>query len=278
MGMHTNILTFHPFSLKKPGKLIRQVAECFKVNTYLVFDAYVSLEGYADSIENYPIENVSEHPSYLIDKFILDPELKNIPIYYNDYLYKWIMINKDRDIPPIKKFKESWKDGPGSLEEICDSFIDNPLLYDIYFDEGNQLELSVGAASLSNALFTSEWRSHYEIIMHHDFDVLDGFLKYRENLVTLAKQLGNDSMYFVPDHSHSKVGQGNFWDMTQDQVRKSLNNKTTQTHSIDLRKALLDWEYYYDLRHECEGDPNYFTLLVDDLKDINKTNVQKVWS
>ena len=276
--MQTNILTYHPFSLKEPEKLIRQVAECFKVNTYLVFDAYVSLEGYADSIENYPVENVREHPSYLIDKFILDPELKNIPIYYNDYLYKWIMINKDTNYPPIRKFKESWKDVPGSLKEICDSFIDNPLLYDIYFDQGNQLELSAGAASLSNALFTSEWRSHYEIIMHHDFDILDIFLKYREKLVTLAKQLGNDSMYFVPDHSHSQVGQGNFWDMTQDQVRKCLNNKTAQTHSIDLRKALLDWEYYYDLRHECEGDPNYFTLLVDDLKDINKTKVQKVWS
>lgn len=278
MALHTNILTFHPFSLKESEKLVHQVAECFQVNTYLVFDAYVSLDGYADSIENYLVENVSEHPAYLIDKCILDPALKNVAIYYSDYLYKWILSNKNIDIPPIKKFKESWKDGPGSLEEICDTFIDNPLLYDIHFDNGSWVQLSTGAASLTTNQFTDDWRRYYEIILNQDFEVLDLFLKARQQLVSIAKQLGNDHMYYVPDHSHSKVGQGNFWDMTQEEVKNSLKKKSTQAHAIELKRALLDWEYYYDLLAEAEGDPNYFTLIIDDLSEINELEVFKLWS
>lgn len=275
MSLHTNILTFHSFSLKEPEKLVRQVAECFKVNTYLVFDAYVSLDGYADSIENYPVENSSEHPAYVLDKHIINPNFQNIPIYYNDYLYQWIVNNKDKAIPPIKKFKESWKDGPGSLEEVCDAFIDNPLLYDIDMGDGSWIEITGGAASLTSNLFTDDWRSYYEIIMDQDFEALDLFLKAREQMVSIAKQLGNDRMYYVPDHSHSKVGQGNFWDMTRTEIKKNLQKKSTQAHSIDLRKALLDWEYYYDLRAECEGDPNYFTLVKDDLSHISADDVIK---
>lgn len=275
MSISTSILTFHPFPTDEPKKMIRQISELFQVNVYLVFESYIDLDGFADSIANYPVKNESDNKSYVIDKYIKDSSLRNITVYYDHYLYKWVLDRTEEDIPPIRAFKNTWAEDPGEVREICMSFIDDPLCFDVHFNEEGWFEISTGCADVNGLLKTDYWWPLYDMIMERNYEFLDLFLQSRENKIQLTKQLGNECLYYIPDHSHSGLGQGGYWDLTQTEIKKNLESKSTQAHTIDLRKALLDWEYYYDLRDECEGDPNYFTLIMDDLCQISAEEVIK---
>lgn len=276
MSTSATILTFHPFSPEDPKKMIRQISELFQVNTYLVFESYVDLDGFADSLENYPVQNESDNKSYVIDKYIENPSLRNITVYYNDYLYKWMFDRANENIPPVNEFKKTWSDDPGEIKEICNSFTDSPVYYEAYLNEENWFEISTGCAELSNLLYTDYWRLFYNIIMERNYDFRDIFLKSRKSLIHLAKQLGNDCLYYIQEHSHCGLGQGGYWGMSKEEIQKVLNKKNTKKRTVNLARVLLEREYWRDLSYECQDDANYFTVFYDDLSPVDIKKVKSI--
>lgn len=277
MSTDAKILTYHPFTINEPKKLIREVAELFQVNTFLTFSSYpdIKLDEYEEPIEKYGIEEYHDNPCYVIDKCILNPSYKNIVVDYCDYIYKWMHDYAEEPSPAVKAFMTMWGGTPEKLKKECSYYFNNSVVaFDVYFDEMG-FEISTGAVDLYSVHFNNYWWGFFYILIERRYEALDLFLKARENLIYLAKKLGNKELYFVQEHSDCGLGQGGHWDETRESIKEILESKETQKITMDLRKTLTDEDYLRENIFKRNRNIRKVTVFYDDLGPLDENEIRK---
>lgn len=275
MATDTEIFTKHNLISVEPKMLMRELSERFNCNVYLIFRSHVNLDDYAQNIKQLPIENPNDVNAYLLDKHIISEELPNETLSIDDYMYDFLYETFGEEAGNLPEFSQHWypKDSSKNLE-IIKNFMEDTKIFDF---SGAFLPQAVTQSNVQfySWDFYTRWWSMQELFFDEGLNhLLDYFLLERQKLIETVKIFGGTELYYHSEHDpHAKLGQGNKWDMSHEEIDKALSSKAAKTHTINFRKLFTNPTYYSKLRQIYLEDYRFYTIIFDDMKPLKKSDI-----
>lgn len=211
MGVDTEIFTKHNLKSVAPKRLMKELAERFNCNVYVIFRSYINLDDYAQNIKHLPIENPHDINAYLLDKHIISEKLPNETLSIQDYLYDFLYETFGEKAGEFKPFAEDWcGDDYEQNLAIIKSFMGDTKTFDF---SGAYLPQAITQSNVQfySWDFYTRWWSMQELFFEEHLNhLLDHFLSERQKLIESVKLFGGTELYYHSEQDpHSKLGQGN---------------------------------------------------------------------
>lgn len=255
--------------------LMKELAERFNCNVYLIFRSYINLDDYAQNIKHLPIENPHDINAYLLDKHIISEKLPNETLSIEDYMYDFIFEIFGEKAGAFPEFAQQYypKDSKKNIK-IIKSFMKDTKRFDF---SGAYLPLTITQSNVQfySWDFYTRWWSMQELFFEEHLNhLLDHFLSERQKLIESVKLFGGTELYYHSEHDpHAKLGQGNKWDMTHEEIDAALTKREVRKHTINFYRLFTDQHYYENILQQYCHSNRYYTIIFDNLQPLKREDI-----
>lgn len=275
MGRDITCLTKHNFSFQNMDELIQILSKRFNANVYYIFGSYINFDPYFERIDKSDLIHNIEVNGYIIKKHIVSPDLPNLSIEEENYMYKFLLKKYGEDAGNLNDFKKHWSDNTIDNNSIIKGFANDDSPFTICFDDFT-LWISNEVAEINHNNYFGRWWDMYRTLLQDDqFDLMGRFLEYRKRNCEIALKIGGQNIYYIDDQSsNTGIGQGNEWNLTWSEIEAEFNSGNIGQNQINLVLLLTDKEYAIKIRTEVSKDRNHekHSVFYDDFTDLTNIN------
>jgi hypothetical protein len=283
MSRDLNVLGQHKFNVEDRLELMQEISKSFESNVYYGFcTGYDWVKDKLPTFESIGIENPESdepgHKTYLLDKYLIQGNNKQLSLLEDEYIYKWYVDEYGLAAGARDEFKKSWTDEVDTNNEILKDFSESFYPIDLHFEN---IFASINKESIEvgyNEFFMDWWNffslvlreKHWHYGLWQTKENFESFLAFRNsNKNTILKCGGNCAFYYDWQGEETGSVAQNEWEMNWNEIENGFRKVSEMGKMINLCDLLTDKRYLEKMQELTINSPKEYSVFYDDFRELS---------